>query len=166
MQKDGIQICRQIQEQGTQIATELQALLTHEDRLALTDYCTAKGQGKIRAHFAQNRRALLGFLTAPADARNDVLDSYSERSRRLVILEGLWLVQIVQAAVSSAKSLLDDRYETAAVEVPAAKFADAYMAGHYMMHFEPSWPFTDSDDPFPPPTESGVFERYDDNVFS
>ena len=94
-----------------------------------------------------------------------MLTTYSERSRRLVILEGLWLVQIVQAAVSSAKSLLDTRYETAAVEAPTGKFADAYMAGHYMMHFEPSWPFTDSPDPFPPPTESGVFER-DDNAFS
>jgi hypothetical protein len=165
MKTDGIQLCRNINERGRKITAELNALLTAEDRQALSEYCKTKGQGKIRAHFAQNRRALLGFVTAPQSARDEVLAEYSERSRRLVILEGLWVVQIVQAAVSSAKSLLDDRYETAAVDPLNAKFADAYMAGHYMMHFDPSWPFTDSPDPFPPPTQSGVFER-DDNAFS
>jgi CheY-like chemotaxis protein len=161
MATDGIQICRDIRTEGHRITEELQALLTAEDRQALTEYCKAKGAGKIRAHFAQNRRALIGFVTAPAAAREEVLADYSERSRRLVILEGLWVVQIVQAAASAAKSLLDGRYETAAVDSPAAKFADAYMAGHYMMHFEPTWPFSDTPDPFPPPMESGVFERWD-----
>lgn len=162
---DGLQLCRDIRKEGQRIAEELQALLTTEDRQALSEYCKSKGLAKIRAHFAQNRRALLGFVSAPAAAREQVLAEYSERSRRLVILEGLWLVQIVQAAASSAKSLLDTRYSTAAADGAIAKFADAYMAGHYMMHFEPSWPFTDAPDPFPPPAESGVFERYE-NPFS